>query len=101
MSYGQIWPRMSINCRWARDRILYHPRVQRLHRRFGKNETIRDAVRLLNNHFLVVEAPWYPFSEQAIFVFSDFGSKPSIKRVFGLSTDKPTRFSSMHGKASD
>jgi hypothetical protein len=79
MSYGSIWPRMVTIVDGHADEAF-------IEKEFGfydedwKNESIRDAVRLLRKHF-GGRGTWYSLPTKPIFVLG-FLFKPSIKGIW-------------------
>lgn len=79
MSYGQIWPRLGLI-------VAGHASEHFIVTEFNaysddwKNESIRDAVRLLKKHFNG-RGTWYPFATKPKKVLG-FWFKPSIKGIW-------------------
>jgi hypothetical protein len=79
MSYGQIWPQMSsIVSGFATESFICHK--FNAYSDDWKNNSIRDAVRLLALHF-GGRGKWYPFPSKPVYVLG-FWFKPSIKGVW-------------------
>jgi hypothetical protein len=79
MSYSQIWPRLT-DVVGGRATETFIANEFNSYKDSWKNESIRDAVRLLKQHF-GGRGTWYPFSTKPKYVLG-FWFKPSIKGVW-------------------
>ncbi len=79
MSYGQIWSQMAaiVNGEASESFIVQKFNA---YKDDWKNDTIRDAVRLLKKHF-GGKGTWYPLPTKPIYVLG-FWFKPSIKGIW-------------------
>lgn len=79
MSYSQIWPRMGVIVGGGATEAYIATEFNAYSDRW-KNESIRDAVRLLKKHF-GNRGTWYPFTTKPKKILG-FWFKPSIKGVW-------------------